>query len=234
VKWSDQAQPVTVSTSPLRRTIVPLSTQTYQVTTATDAGGCSMTIGGAAVVTVKPPAPTSVAATATSTTQVQLTWAFSGTADRFDVYRGAVKIGQATSMTYTDTTVAANTSYVYSVTAIKSETPSSSSSPDLATTVLFNDPLVPGVAIVSAAPIMEVRTAINIVRIAAGLPAATFTDASLAGKEAEEYHLTELRTALAEARARLGLAPITYVRPGLAAGELIMAVDVAELRGGVK
>ncbi len=77
--------------------------------------------------TSNPPAiPTALAATAVSSTQINLDWADNAAGDqvsRYDVYRsptsgsGYVKIGSATASNYSDTGLTAATTYYYAVTA---------------------------------------------------------------------------------------------------------------------
>jgi hypothetical protein len=85
IRWSDQAEATQVMTSPHLRPVSPVGTTTYSVTSVTGAGTCAGTVNGSAVVTVRPPVPTVVSATAISGTQVHVSWQFSGSADRFDV-----------------------------------------------------------------------------------------------------------------------------------------------------
>jgi len=47
-------------------------------------------------------------------------------------------------------------------------------------------------------------------------------------------HVSELRTAIAAARAELGLPAVAFTDPSLAAGDFVRAVHCNELRGGVR
>jgi hypothetical protein len=79
--------------------------------------------------------------------------------------------------------------------------------------------------------VIELRIAINSVRVAAGLAPATFP--ALTGQISVE-HLTSLRTALTQARAALGL-PTPLTDPSLTpAVTPVRAVHWNELRDGVK
>jgi hypothetical protein len=81
---------------------------------------------------------------------------------------------------------------------------------------------------------MELRTAINALRTAAGLGPATFTDAALPGLPIRTVHLTELRAGLNAARAALGWSAMAFTDPGLATGFRIKAAHLQELRNALK
>ncbi len=74
----------------------------------------------------------------------------------------------------------------------------------------------------------------NAVRAAAGLFAAMFTDTLTAGVLMKVAHITELRSNLDEARSSLGLASIIVTDPALAAGDIVRAAHIQDLRAGVK
>jgi hypothetical protein len=105
---------------------------------------------------------------------------------------------------------------------------------DLATTVLFtDDPLAPQATVVQAMHVMELRTAVNAVRGAAGLGASNWTNALLPNAWIHAIDVTELRSALNEALVTLGLAPPNYIDAELA-GATIKAAHFEQLRSGVK
>ena len=220
--------------------MTPLGTTTYRVSSVSDKYGCAGTVAGSGfAVTVVPPPPTAVSAAAVTPTRVDLVWNFSGTADSYDIERRAAgayaKVGSSTTRSYSDTTAAANTAYLYRVRAVKSGTSSEPSGPDLATTVIFaDDPLVSGQTPIRAQHILDLRTAVNAVRTTAGLAQSSFTDASLAGVNAKTAHIQELRSALDGARSQLLLAPLSYTDQPLANGLFIKRVHVDQVRGGVK
>ena len=232
IRWSDQAEATQVMTSPHLRPVSPVGTTTYSVTSVTGAGTCAGAVNGAAVVTVRPPVPTVVSATAISGTQVHVSWQFSGSADRFDVRRNGVVIANVAASPFVDSTAQPGTTYGYDVMAVKSNTASAPSARDIATTYMFSAPmLVSEQTVVLASHVLETRAAVNIVRVAAGLGAAVFTDGSLTGLRPKAIHITELRWALDEARTRLGMPPIAYIRNPIAAGEtLVFATKLMELR----
>jgi fibronectin type 3 domain-containing protein len=66
-----------------------------------------------------PPAvPAGVTASAVSTTRVDLSWTASAGASQYKIYRNGTLLGTTTTASYSDTTAAANTAYIYTVTAI--------------------------------------------------------------------------------------------------------------------
>ena len=137
--------------------------------------------------------------------------------------------------TYSDTTVVGNTSYVYKVRAVDSlARVSPFSAPDAATTMFFtDDPIAATITAVKAIHITELRQAVNDMRVAASLSAASFTDGAPAVIKA--LHIQQLRAALDPARTALGLPPLTYTDGTLTGGTTIVkAAHVQELRTGVK
>jgi hypothetical protein len=215
-----------------------LRTAGSHVITVTDT--IAPTITGSKGVTVGPPAPTGLVATAVSTGQVNLSWSAATTATQYEVLRSSAP-GVFTTVTMTplttfnDTTVSPTTAYVYQVRALDAAArPSPLSAPDLATTILFtNDPAA---GIVKAVHVSELRQAVNAVRATAGLSASTFTDAALNSTiRIKAVHLQELRTALTAARSALGLSAQSFTDATLVAGTTkVKAAHVQELRTGVK
>jgi hypothetical protein len=203
------------------------------VLTVTDVA--TPTITGSAGITVGPPTPTGLVATATSTTQVNLTWNATAGAAQYEILRGTTTIGTTASTAFNDTTAAAGTSYVYKVRALDaSSRPSPYSAPDAATTILFTDDALAGGTQAKVAHLTELRTAVNAMRTAAGLGAFGFTDSSLTGIHIKAVHFHELRTAVAAARASLGLSASTFTDPTLSSAIKVKAVHVQELRNAVK
>jgi hypothetical protein len=155
----------------------------------------------------------SVTANATSTTTVSLTWPAVNGAVSYRVYRSDFlsnfnPIATPATNSFTDATALAGKSYLYRVTARNQATQESQPGPaDIATTVMFTDStLTAGITPIRAVHVSELRVAVNAVRALAGFTAAAFTDPSLgAGGAIEAVHLTELRSALTEARESLAL-----------------------------
>jgi chitodextrinase len=191
-----------------------------------------------------PGAPSNLVATASSTSSVSLSWsAGSGSIDHYEIQRATSKNGpfttlsNTTSLSFTDSSLSSTTTYIYRVRAVDANgNYSDFSNTDIATTVVFtDDPLVAGTTLVKAVHITELRAAVNAVRAAAGLSAATWTDSSLTNVEIKAVHISELRSALDAARSALGLSTGGYTDSTLTPGSTIVkAVHVTELRDRVK
>jgi YD repeat-containing protein len=240
IAWADN---VTTTTPPSSRVVSPPRSKRYQLTSVTDQN-CTRAATSSVLVTVIPPAPVALNATATGSSSVQLTWSFSGVvADRFRVERrtggsGFVPIAEPAGTSYVDTAVSPNTAYLYRIRAITESSDgvavSDPSSSEIATTVAFsNQPLVAGTSI-NGEHITQLRSAANAARATAGLSPATFTNQALTGVSASAVHIVELRAAINQARAALGLAAWSYTDGSLAAGHPIRAVHIQELREGVR
>ena len=186
-------------------------------------------------------APTDVTASATSTTSINVTWSPASGADRYEVSRrtnGGYSVLTSTATTsFVDTSAAPNTAYLYRVQALDpAGSPGAYSAPDLATTIVFtDDPIVSGATTIKAVHFDQLRQAVNAVRAAANLGAASFTDPTLPGITIKAVHILELRTNLDQARTALGLSALTYTDPTITAGTtIIKALHVTELRNGVE
>jgi len=185
--------------------------------------------------------PTNLVATAISTTQVSLTWDAVVNATGYQVLRSAnngpfTEVGAPLGNAFIDPSLTPNTTYLYRVSATDSTAVGLPSNIDLATTILFtDDPIVTAWTLIKPAHVNELRTAVNAVRAAAGLGAATFTDPSLTtGFPIKAVYLTELRSNLGPARAAIGVPAIVYTDPTLGVGTTIKATHLRELRAGVK
>ncbi len=184
-----------------------------------------------------PPSPTGVTAGAITSTRVDVTWnAIAGATyqiDRQAAGGGFSQIGTPATNSFSDTTVSADSSYLYRVRAVNSGGPSASSAADLATTVVFIDnPLTAG-TLVKAVHLSQLRTAVNAVRLLAGLTPGSFTGAAASGTLIGAIHITELRASLDAARGTLGLSTGGYTNPSLI-GVAIKAIHSQELRDRVK
>jgi hypothetical protein len=212
-----------------------LRTPGHHVVTFTDVANARIT--GSAGTVVGPSTPTGLVATASSPTSVQLNWNVTAGATEWEVVRGTNAPILVATNSFTDNTAVANTTYIYKVRALdSSDRRSPFSAPEAATTIVFtDDPLVVGTTRVKAVHLTQLRQAVNAMRTAAGLSAATFTDASLAPPiRVKAVHVQELRNALAAARTALALPALTFTDPTLNSTVKIKAAHVQELRNGVK
>ncbi len=108
---------------------------TYTVR-ASNTGGTSAPSNPATVTTpvAAPPAPAGLVGSATSSTAVSLSWSTSSGATGYAVLRDGVQIGSPQVTSFTDSGLAAGTSYVYSVRASNAGGTSPTSSPVTVTT----------------------------------------------------------------------------------------------------
>jgi len=183
-------------------------------------------------------APTNLVATATSTSEVILSWD-SNNADNYQIERSSnnspfTLVGTQMQNVSADSNVSANTTYLYRVRAIVSGYVGLPSNVDLATTIVFNETIVPTFTTVKASHITELRTTVNAVRAAAGMPAASFTDNPLTGVFIKAVHITELRAFLDAARSAIGVPAWTYTDPSLAAGYMVRDAHIEDLRNAVR
>lgn len=187
-------------------------------------------------------APTNVVATATTASNVNVSWTAVDGALSYNVYRSIDGLtyalaGSTTAPTvvFNDSARSANTAHLYKVRAVNGGE-STDSNIDLATTVIFtDDPLLVGTTAIKAAHITELRTAVDAVRTLASLAAGTYTDPTLtpAVTSVKSVHVTDLRTALDAARSALTLSGLTYA-DSLTSTTPIKASHLGELRNGVK
>ncbi len=208
--------------------------------TVTASGDSATAVGGYTYFLLS--APTSFSATATSTSQVALSWSAVSGATSYEVWRsslnGPYTLALSPSGTSAnDTGLSANTTYLYKVRAIGGAGTSAFTAIDPATTIVFTDTSLSGV-LIKAVHIDELRTAVNAMRAAAGLLAETFTDPTLSAGSTtiKRVHVTELRTALDAAWTALGLPPpISYTDSTITAQSTTMkAVHVTELRASTQ
>lgn len=178
-------------------------------------------------------APTNVVATALTSTQVAISWSASTGATQYEVRRKAAGgaytlIGTVSTTSFTDSAVAANQTYLYTVRALATGVASGDSALDYATTVIFSEEIVGGQTRVKLLHLTQLRTAVNAFRAAAGLPAIAFTDA--APTIVRKVHVDQLRNGLLEARAALGLSPLVLTeaeQPPLVRGAHFLSLRAA-------
>ncbi len=204
-------------------------------------GGCASSQAAVTIPIVGP--PQNVIATASSSSAALVSWLPNGGAPTYEVMRrgatgGFVVVGMTAALSFSDTTVSPNTSYLYAVRAVDSmNNRSANSNLNLATTVIFtDDPLVTQLTKVKATHLSEIRIAANSVRALAGLTPLTFTNPVLdATVIIKAIHVSEIRTALDEARAALTLPALTYTDATVTTGATtVKAAHLRELRDGMK
>ena len=187
---------------------------------------------------VTPGTPTGLLATATSTTTASISWSAATNATTYALERAThigqwTQIAQVSAASYGDSGLAPDTTYLYRVRALNGTTASTYSNLDHATTLIFvDDPAIPGVTVIKAVHLTQLRTAVNAVRVAAGLTPRAWTDPTPADFPVKAAHIDELRSALSAALAAIGkTASFTET---VTAGAPIRAAHIQELRNQVK
>jgi hypothetical protein len=162
------------------------------------------------------PAPSSVDAVTTTVTTVTVSWSEVADAASYRVERSTgngafAEVATVSAMSLEDTSVAADTAYLYRVIALDSTgTFGVPSAPDLAMTVQFSsDPN----RVIRAAHITDLRDAIDDLRAAFGLGNASYTRAIAAGKKVKAFDLTEMRSAVDAARSAAGVPAFAWAEP---------------------
>jgi len=187
--------------------------------------------------------PQLFSATATSTSQISVSWAPVSGATGYEVYRSSLNSAYALAAAVTTTSLTESTglvagrTYLYKVRTLGSGAPSAFTLPDAATTIVFTDTITSGSPKIKAAHITELRTAVNAMRAAVGLGAATFTDPTLTvhSTRVKRLHITELRSFLDNARSLAGQLALTYTDPTITAQSTkVKAAHVNELRAALQ
>lgn len=201
--------------------------------------------GGRLVATEEPnpmAAPANLVADTFSSVRVDLTWTAAPGAHHYQVERApnlggtfTVLNSNVATTTYTDNTVTSVNAFLYRVRSADAVgNLSAPGSIDVATAITFTDnPLTVGSTQVKAVHVTELRQAVNAVRAAANLSAATWTDSSLTNVAIKAVHIQELRTNLDQALSALGLSTSPYTDASLT-GIAIKKVHLDELRQRVK
>jgi hypothetical protein len=239
------------STSYAHINLTPSTTYSYRVSAYNSYGESTLvptTFGPVAATTLadnSPPiAPTNVVATASTATQVIITWTTSAGADHYQIERRSNQasafepVGTIMTTFYPDGGLSPDHTYVYRVRAVNSAgLVSDPSDVDVATTVIFeDDPLAGSVTTIRAQHLIQLRTAVNALRTYAGLPVASWTDPTLSNQILiKAQHIRELRDKLAEALAVIGLSAPAYTDPTLNQGVTVIKTDhVQQIRQRVK
>jgi hypothetical protein len=197
---------------------------------------------------VAPPisAPLNLVAPSVNANQVQLQWDASTGAVLYQIERrqsigqGYQAIDMITSTSYQDTSVGSvSATYLYRVVAVDGAgNKSAPSNIRLGTTVTFTDnPLADpqnptNTVFIKAEHITQLRTAVNAVRAAAGLSAATWTYTVSSGTVIHAVDVEELRSKVNEALLVFGFTPPAYTDASLS-GQIIKRAHIQELRQAV-
>lgn len=208
--------------------------------TARNSAGCAVTDTKNVTVGAGVAAPTNVVATATGATAIGVSWTASPGAASYRVYRSTATnatsfslVGSPTGTTFSDTTVSANSAYIYKVRAF-SGGESADSNRDLATAVVF-PAITAGATTIQASHFTQLRTAVNAVRTLAAIDPGNYTDPTLnSAVPIRTAHVLDLRNALTPARAQLGLSAISFADSISAGSTPVKKSHVDELRAGVQ
>jgi hypothetical protein len=213
--------------------------------TATNASGCSITdaiqvsLGAGSSLA----APANFVASAISNTTVATSWSAVSGATGYQIWRSADGVNfahvgtTAGATTYNDGTAVATLAYLYKVRASNASGNGPYSNADLATAVLFTDPVITaGITRPKAAHFNELRNAVNAVRTLASLAPITFTSpAPTASVTIRKAHMDTLRTGLVQARTQLGVAGLAFTDPTITAvATRVKIAHINELRAGVQ
>jgi ELWxxDGT repeat protein len=174
-----------------------------------------------------------------SASGVTLTWTpHNANGVVYEVFRSStgssfIGIGTTTATTLVDASAERNKLWYYFVRARETSGASVDSNVDVAVNVVFTDDPISGGTRIRAAHVEELRGAVNVMRAAANLTAASFGPALTAGEAIRASHFLALRDALAPALSALGLPPIASA-PIPAIGRPVRTSFVQALRNAVK
>jgi hypothetical protein len=235
ITWGDSAA------SAATRSVIPRSMTTYAVTAI---NGCTGSWGSVTVQVTTPPAPVNLQAIQVAG-RIRLSWSMPAGADvdSYVIYRCdtactnnmGTEIEAGAAGTFDDQPPP-NRAYIHRVRARKLDVMSAPSGLDFATGVVFADyPVVAGVTPARVTQLVQMRAAVDALRLAAGLGAATYTDAPRPLMRMSARQVTELRDALNAARVRLGHPAIAFTDPTLQPGSTkIRARYFNEIMDGVQ
>ena len=242
--WTIDGGSIQGSTTSAAISFTPSAASVTLTATITNEMGCRITTSSANTSQCASTlaAPANLVATAATSNSVNLSWTAVAGAASYQVSRSAdgiafVAVGTPAGTTFTDSSAAPNSSYLYRVCARDAGMIAGPyGSPDLATTVIFTDePLIAESSVAKAVHITELRTAVNAMRVLARLGAITFTETIDVLVPVKKIHIDELRANLDASRAALGLTALSYTDPSItAASTTIKAAHFNELRNGVK
>jgi hypothetical protein len=103
------------------------------------------------------------------------------------------------------------------------------------TTPFTDNFLVPGLTVVKAIHITEMRSRVDLIRMARGLGQYQYANptVSVGTTVILALHINDLRTALGQAYTIAGITVPLYSEPSLAAGAVVKAIHVTELRSAI-
>lgn len=184
--------------------------------------------------------PLEIRASGTGDGGLRMSWSLVQGAVSYTVWK-KISVGSAWEVfkTYssvvlgTSTSMPANTTWLMGVTATDEYgNVTQMSVPDLVTSIGYSDDIF-GSTRIKAQQFVEVRAAINSVRLFGGLPPFAYSRAIVPGQIARTSDVTEMRTALTEGRSASGVHVLTFTDPELTPGVTpIRAVHMLELRAG--
>ncbi|HEX8618817.1 MAG TPA: hypothetical protein VF911_14635 [Thermoanaerobaculia bacterium] len=214
------------------------ATTTYRVVVT---NRCGATGFRDVTVTVAMP-PSTLVATSVGANRIDLAWTAAQSVSHYEVQRKSGAAGYALVATpagtsWPDVGAPSNAACAYRVRAVHTDgTRSSFSNVDIGTTVTFVEAITPGVTIIDATHVLELRSAAAALRVTANLAAYAWSDVPLqVGMPVRAIHLTQLRSAINEARAQLTLPVLTFAKPTITAGvSFVGASDWIELRQGCR
>ncbi len=240
------------------------STTYYYVIRSTDGSDESLnsTEANAIPLNNAPTIPPELTAKVIAAGQIRLSWTASTDdigVDHYEVIRSFNNgpytfIANSTIVEFIDNNVTTDTTYLYRVRAVDADGNTSAySNIDLATTIIFiDDPIVSssenpsGPTVVKAEHFTQLLTAVNAVRITAGLSAFNWSTVDglgnpilppAQGNLVRAQHILDLRANLNQGLNALGFSPPSYTDPSLttgAGGTLIKKDHIQQLRQGVK
>jgi Metallo-peptidase family M12 len=207
----------------------------------TNASGCAITDSKTVSISAIS-APTNVVATASSTTNVSVTWTTVGGATSYNVYRSTdgtnfSLAGSPSGPPFVDTGRTANTAYIYKVRAVNGSE-SGDSNRDFTVTSVYTDAVISqNSTSIKTIHFSQLATAANALRTAAGIGAIAFSQGSPASSGlVRRSHVTELRAGIDLARTTLGFTAGSYTTDGAItiANTTIKKAHVDQLRAALQ
>lgn len=241
--WQITGGTITSASNISSITYTPSSASPVLTVTVTTSRGCGITLSKTLTTACGAlTAPTGVIATATTTTNVGISWNAVAGAASYEVHRSlannaasfaVVPSCNTAGLSCNDTAAAAGAAYLYKVMAVGGPF----STPDLATTVIFTDPVLTANSTpIKAAHFNELRTAIDAVRTLAAIGPGAYDDVLNSSMSVKRDHILDLRTAIDAARLQLVLPAAVYTVDGtITVGvTTIKKAHIDDLRNAVK